>query len=126
MLRHRREKIIFARIEHRNVGGRAGRDDADHFAAHDFLARSGLLHLVADGDLETRADQARNVTFRGVVRHAAHRNGLALFPVARGQRNLKFSRGNDGVFIKKLVEIAQPKQQQRVRIPRLHALILLH
>ena len=39
------EEIIFARIEYRDIGGGAGRDDAHDFAADNFFAWAGLLHL---------------------------------------------------------------------------------
>ena len=121
MLRDRRQEIVFARVEDRAVGGGAGRDDADDFAAHQFLARAGLLHLVADGDFEAGANQPRDVAFRGVIGHAAHGDGLALFAVARSQSDLQLARGDDGVFVEELVEIAQAEQQQRVRVARLIA-----
>ncbi len=120
------EKIIFARVEHRNVGGGARRDDAHHFAADNLLAGAGLLHLVADGDFESRADEARDVAVGGVVWNAAHRNRLALFAIARGERDLQFARGQHGVFVEKFVEIAEAEEQQRVRVARFDCVVLLH
>src|SRR5260221_1593509 len=52
ILKNRREKIIFLGFEHRAIGGCAGSDDADDFAADEFLAGAGLFHLISDGDLE--------------------------------------------------------------------------
>src|SRR5260370_38203025 len=67
MLGDRSEKIIFARVEHGHVRSRAGSDDAHDFAADDLFAGAGLLHLVADGDLESGADEARDVAVSGVI-----------------------------------------------------------
>ncbi len=78
------EEIIFARVEHRDISGRAWSDDAHNFAANDFLAGAGLLHLVADGDFKSSADEFGDVAIGGVIRDAAHRNRLALFAIARG------------------------------------------
>src|SRR6266850_545555 len=122
----RSEEIIFAGVEDGDIGGRAGRDHANDFAANEFLARAGLLHLVADGDFETGANQARDVAFGGVIRNAAHGNGLAFFAVARGERDLQLARGNDRVLVEKFVEIAEAEEQQSVRIARLDGVILLH
>src|SRR6267378_2081145 len=63
----------------------AGFHATHDFAANEFLARAGLLHLIADRDFEAGADQARDVALGGVVWNAAHRNRLALFAVARGE-----------------------------------------
>jgi hypothetical protein len=78
------EKIIFASIEDGDVRGGAGSDDADDFAADKLFARTGLLHLFADGDFETGADETRDISFGSVIGNAAHGNGLALFAIAGG------------------------------------------
>ncbi len=44
--------------------------------------------------------------------HAAHRDGDALFFVARSERDLQLLRGEDGVVEEKLVEISQAEEQQ--------------
>ncbi len=122
----RREEIIFAGVEDRAVSRGTRSDDPHHFAAHEFLARTWLFHLIADGDFEAGANQARDVAFGSVVRNAAHGNRLALFTVARRERNLKLARRDDGVFVEKFVEIAQAEEQQGVRVARLDGVILLH
>src|SRR5258708_10062212 len=103
-----REVIIFASVEYGGVGGGAGRYHADDFAANELLAGAGLVHLIADGNLEAAADPPGDVAVSGVVRHAAHGNGLALFALTRGESSMQFTRGDHGVFVKKLVEVAEP------------------
>src|SRR6266404_1332713 len=120
------EEIIFARVEHRDIGRRAGSDDAHDFAADNFFAWAGLLHLVADGNLESRPDEFGNITVGSVIGHAAHRNRLALFAVARGESDLQFARGKHGVFVEEFVEVAEAEKQQRVRIARFNRVVLLH
>src|SRR5713226_10574858 len=120
------EKIVFASVQDGDIRGGTGSDDAHDFTADKLLAGAGLLHLVADGDFETGANEARKVALGGVIRNAAHRDGLTLFAVARRERDLQLARGDDRVFVKKLVEIAETKQQQGVRIARLDSVILLH
>ena len=105
-----RQIIIFARVKNRAVGGCARSDDAHDFAAHEFFAGAGQLHLIAYGDFEAAANQARDVTIRGVIRHAAHGNGLALFAIAGGQSDLQFARGQNGIFVEEFVEIAEAKE----------------
>src|SRR5260370_34947885 len=126
MFGHGSEKIVFASVEDGDVRSGTRRYDTYHLAAHELFARTGQFHLHADGDLEARADQARDIAFGGVIRNAAHGNGLALFAVARGERDLQLARGDDRVFVEQFVEIAEAEEQQRVRVARLDGVILLH
>ena len=72
-------------------------------------------------------DQPRQIGVERVVRHAAHRNRRAL-PVfrARGQRQVEGARGDERVFVEHLVEVAHPKEQNRVAILLLRVEILPH
>ena len=91
-----------------------------------FLAELGIFHLVADGHAVALLDQARDVAFGGVIRHAAHGDGCAFFLVAGGERDFQFARGDDGVFEEQLVEIAQAEHQQRVGDLLLDGVVLPH
>ena len=123
---HRGQKAIFLGFQDIQVGGGAGGDDAHHFPPHQALAGAGLLHLITDGDLVTGAQQPGDVSFGGMKGDAAHGNGLAALAIARGESNLQFLRGHQGVFVEEFVEIAQTKQEQRVGIALLDRLILPH
>src|SRR5712692_5094449 len=116
---NRGQEIIFAEIEDADIGGGAGRNDANHFTTNKFLGWAWLLHLIADGDFETGTDQPRDVRFRGVIRHPAHRNGLAFFAIAGSEGDLQFARGDHGIFIEEFIEIAETEEQQGVRVARL-------
>jgi len=120
------EEIIFAGVEDGNVGGGAGGDDARNFAAHEFLAGAGLLHLFADGDFEAGADKAGDVTVSGVIRDAAHGDGLALFAIAGSEGDAEFASGDDGVFVEEFVEVTETEEQQGMRVASLHGVVLLH
>ena len=91
-----------------------------------FLASLRIFHLVADGDAVALLNEARDVAFGGVVGHAAHGDGRALFLVARGERDFQLARGHHGVFEEQLVEIAQAEHQQRVGHLLLDAVVLPH
>ena len=88
----RGQEIILLGLEDAQVGGRPGRDDAHDFAPDQPFAGAGLFHLVADGDFEAGAEQAREVGLGGVVGHAAHGDGLAALAIAGGQGDLQFAR----------------------------------
>src|SRR6202035_2302299 len=61
------EEIVFAGVEDGAFGRCARCDDADYFAADYFFAGTGLLHLVANGNLKSGADEAGDVPVGGVV-----------------------------------------------------------
>src|SRR6476660_4388990 len=70
VLEDRREEIVFFGFEDGDVGGRAWCDDTDDFAANEFFAGAGMLHLIADGDFKAGTDEASNVAVGGVIRNA--------------------------------------------------------
>ena len=119
------QEVVLLRLELR-VGRRARRDHARHFALDDLLRHPRVFHLIADGDLESLANQLGDVVLRRVIRHAAHRNGDALFLVARSQRDLQLLGRDHRVFKEQLVEITQAKEQQRMGMLFLDGCILPH
>ena len=88
----------------------AWRKHTSDFALDQRFGDARVLHLFADGDLESFADQLGNVTFGRVVRHAAHGYCDAFFLIARGQRNLQFLRRDHGVLEEKFVKVAQAEE----------------
>ena len=113
-LRKRGEEVIFFRTQQR-IRGRAGRDYPRNFAANQFRAnlfpgQPRIFHLLADGHFETLTDQFADVSFRRVVGNSAHGHRDAFLFVARGQRNLQFFGGDDGIVKEELVEIAEAEE----------------
>ena len=125
-MRDRGEEIIFAGVKDGDVSGGAGSDDAGDFAADEFFAGAGLLHLFADGDFEAGADEAGDVAVGGVVGDAAHGNGLAFFAVAGGEGDLEFAGGDDGVFVEEFVKVAEAEEEEGVGIAGFYRGVLLH
>ena len=123
---HRGQKVVLPRFENVRVDGRARRYHARHFALHQFLGLARILHLVANRHAEAPPDQLGDVALGGVVGHAAHGNGRALFLVAGGQSDLEFLRGHDRVFKEEFVEVAQAEKQQRVGVALLDGAVLAH
>ena len=81
------------------------------FVSGDGIAVRRLLHLIANRDLVAGAQQARNVCLGGVKGHAAHGNGFAAFAVARGEGDLEFLGGDQSVFVKEFVEVAETEKK---------------
>src|SRR2546429_1335596 len=48
-----------------------------------------------------------------MMRHTAHRHGIAALFVPRRQRNLQFARADHCVFKEQLIKIAEAKEEQR-------------
>ena len=111
-------RLARAGFQQRFLGDRAGGDQADHFAADRRLAGPGLrvLHLLGDGDAEAAADQAREVGFGRMLRHAAHRDRRAVVLAALGQRDVERGGGGFRVGEEQLVEVAHAEEHQRIRM----------
>ena len=96
------------------------------FALHEFRRQARVLHLVADGYPKAATDELGDVTLRGMIRNAAHRDCHALLLVAGGQGDLQLLRSHHGVFKEELVEISQSKQQEGVGVALLNGAVLPH
>ena len=109
-----RQVIALARIQQGVVGHGAGRDDPRHLAPHQALGQLGVFDLLADRRPHAGGDQLAQVAFQLVMGKAGHGDGvLALF--AAGQGQVQHAGGRLGVVVEHLVEVAHPKQQQRIR-----------
>ena len=68
--------------------------------------------LLGDGDVDALARSGGAMyAVGGVRRDAGHGHALAAAHLARGQRYVEDARGQVGVVLERLVEVAQPKQQ---------------
>ena len=124
-LRDGGKEIVFLGTEGRIRRG-TRRDYSGDFAPHQFLGQARVLDLLADRDLESLANQLRDIALGRMVRHATHGDGDAFFLVARGQRDLQFPGGEDRVVEEKFVEISQAEEQQRAGMLLLDGGILPH
>ena len=120
--------VVPALVQHLVGHGGAGGDDADHVPVHQPLGGGGVLHLLADGHLVPPADQPGDIALGGVVGHAAHGGALPLrlAPVPGGEGEAQLLRAQLGVVVEHLIEVAQPEEQQAVRVGLLHLPVLLH
>ncbi len=84
----RRQKRVLAGTRVRVECG-AGCQHPCHLAAHDGLRQLRVFHLLADGDAEATPQQLLQVSFGGMVGHAAHGHGA--LAVARCEGQLQFA-----------------------------------
>ncbi len=119
------QEVVGRAFEELGVGDRAGRDHAHDFSPHEFPTLRGRLHLLAHRDLLARADEPRDVPIGGMMRDAGHGNGaLALLP--GGQRDLEQAGSDVRIIEEQLVEVAEPEEQQVVRVAALQLPVLPH
>ena len=104
-----------------------GRNDADHVPVDKALCQRRVLHLLTDGDLVAVCDQAGDVALGGMEGNAAHRRALVLrlAAVAGRQREVELFGRDQGVLVEHLIEVAQAKEEQTVRVLLMDFQILL-
>ena len=125
--RDRHQKCRLARVEIAGIGQRAGRDDADDFASDEALRLARVLDLIADRDAEPLFHQPSDVAIDGVKRDAAHRDPAAIRILrSRGERDLERARGDEGVFVEHLVEVAHPEEEDGIAMQLLDVQVLPH
>ena len=116
------EVVLFLAEAGIDCGARG--QDSGNFAANDLLGELGVLHLLADGNPETFAQQPLKVAFRRVIRDTTHWDGA--FTVAGGKGDLQLSRGDDCVVVEELVEVTHSEEEQGVGILRFRGRPLAH
>ena len=122
------EEVAAPVVEAGAVDDRAGRDDADDIALDKALGERRVLGLLADGDLVALGDQAGDVGVARMVGDAAHRCLILrrLAAVAGRQRQIELARGELGILVEHLIEVAQAEKEDRILILFLDLQILLH
>ena len=114
------QEVVLLDFQHVLAEGDARRDDLRHPALDEFLGEFRILQLVADGHLEARPDQFREVVLDGVVREAGHGDGSLVAVGFLGLHQSQHAGSRDGVVRVGLVKVADPVQQQRLGVLCLH------
>ena len=109
-LRNRGEVVVRAGVQHPRFDHSAGGDDADDAPAHERPAVR-FARLLRDGDAVALAHELGQVAVQRVVRDARERHDLALSHVALGKDDLQVARGQPGVLVERLVEVAHAVQE---------------
>ena len=113
--RNAHEEVFCSRIERIGFEAQPRSHHPDHLAGNDPLGSRGVADLFADGDLFAMPKQCREVARRRVVRHAGHRNLVALrVRPARGQGDVEDRRRATRIVEEHLVEITETKEDDRV------------
>ncbi len=122
----RAEKVVSRMVEQivREEGARS--DRLDDLAANDALRVLRVLHLLADRDAVPLRHQLPKVPAHRLRGHARERHIRRTAIVARCEREPEHARCDLGVLIERLVELAEPVEQDRAGIARLHLAPVLH
>ena len=79
--------------------------------------RRRQAHLLSDRHAVARGDELVQVTVELVVGDPGKRDASVVLPHgAGGERDPENARGDLGVLVERLVEVAHPEQQERVRV----------
>ena len=127
----REQIIVGAGIEQGVFGQRARRHQAHHAAADHALVAAGarggrILGLLADRDAMAGLDQAVQIIFASLHRHAAHGDVHALMLAALCQHDAERPGGDLGVLEEQFVEVAHPVEQQETGMGGLYFKVLFH
>ncbi len=120
---HGRQIVVAPCFEHARLNDRAGGEDAHHLPRHQPLHQL-IAHLLAERHLVAFGDQPGDVVFDGMIGYAGHRHALILAYRPAGEHQVQLRRCNLGVLIKRFVEIAQPEEENRIRMLALDIQIL--
>ena len=111
----RRQVVVGPLVEEVGLDDRARGDDAHHLAVHQGAALRRLADLLADSDLVAFADKLSQVAIERVMREARQRHAHALAHRPRGEDDLQLARHELGVLVERLVEVAQPEEDDGLR-----------
>ncbi|OQB00694.1 MAG: hypothetical protein BWY25_01691 [Chloroflexi bacterium ADurb.Bin222] len=121
---HSGEVIRTFLVEQCRLDERAGRDNALDAALHR-PTTVRLAYLLGKRHTIAFLDEAGDVVFYRMIGHPRHRNAHALRHRARGEDNIQLPGHQFGVGVEGLIEIAQPEEQDSVRIAGFQFQILL-
>jgi hypothetical protein len=122
---HGGEVIVGVTGEHTRLDDGAGGDDARDAALDDLPPLRRLADLLADGDLVPGGDQLGDVGLGGVVRHPGQWQLLPPPHLARGEGDVEDARGDLGVVLEHLVEVAETEEEEDIGVLALDRQVLL-
>ena len=123
---NREDQCVLFGIEQGFVGEGAGRNDTHNLTIHRTFACSGVAGLFCNRDGLAGPDQLGEITLRGVIGHARHRDRLpGRFPSAR-KGDVQDARSGFSIVVEELIEITHAIKQQFARVRSLDREVLLH
>ena len=105
---------------------RAGRHRLDHGSADDALGQLGIFDLLTDRDAVPLGDEPPQVLGGGFHGNTRERDLRRAAVIARREREPQLARGELGIVLEHLVEIAHPEKQDGLGVAGLDVTVLLH
>ena len=84
----------------------------------------GRRQLLADGHLVAAVDEPGQVVVQGMVGYAGHGDAVPLAHLPGGQGDLQLPGDQPGILVEGLVEIAQPEEDDGLRVALFHPEVL--
>ena len=122
----RRKVIVLFLLQHAVGECHPGGDDFYDVPFDDPFGMFGVFELLANGDTVPRLEKLGQVRVECVMGESGKRDFPGSAVAALCQCDSQNARGGGCVFFKRLEEIAHPEEENRVRVARLDAGILLH
>ena len=120
------EEIVAPGLKHLVIEGDSRGHELRHPPLYDLLGKLGVFQLVADGDTEPGFYQFGQIGVEGMMRETGQR-GLAFRPgTSLGEDDSQDPGRLLGVVPEGLIKITHAKQEHRIGILRLDAVVLLH
>src|SRR3954447_13132966 len=123
---YRHQRAVPLIVQQRGIGQRSRRDDAGHLALYRPFAQGGIAHLLAHRDRLAAFDQPCEVLIDCMKRHTGHLDRLTVGGAPLRERDVEQARRPLRILIEQLIEVAHPVEQQRIRMLRFYAQVLLH
>ena len=120
------QEVIGGTVEESFVCGDAGSNEFRDTPLDDALCHFGIFELIADGDTIAGFDEFMKVGIQGAVGESGQFRGGCGAIVAFGEGYAQHFGGQDGVFAKGFVEIADPEQQDGIGVSLFDRPVLLH
>ena len=122
---HQRGAVVVApALQERRLQRRAGRDHPHDAPRHQAARGAGILQLIAERHPVSRPDQRGQVLLHVLHRHPRQRHAQPLPQRLAGQRDPQLAADQLRVGVEGLVEVAQPEEEDGVRVLRLDLKVL--
>ena len=122
-----RQEIVVRPGEDSFIEDRAWGDDSRHVPTHEPLGQTGVLDLVAQGNLVPPTDEPAQVRLNRVLRHSRHGDPIALAVRPPGRQDeLELTGQELGVLPIRFKEISDSKEDEMARVAGPDRLVLLH
>ena len=120
------QEVVLFGVQQHVIGQCARRHHPHHVPLDHALGLFRILNLLADGDLVAGLQHLFEVAVHRMIRQPRQRDRVTARLAPTGQHQPQHARDNMRILVERLVKIAHPKKQHRIRVFGLEMVKLLH